>query len=113
MKKDLNEWEKEVVQDWKTTFNSILEWKGKEIKDKIDEIEGLSFIQNGELKICLYTLFGNAFLKTIHFKDLHESLRGFTIYELLSDKNIGGYKKEDAENLVKLYISSYWGFLCR
>jgi len=112
MKTRLNDWQKEILNDWNITYEGILKWKWTELNDDLKNTTALDFIKNEELKRAILSLHPVNFEEIIHSSKLFEN-GDLTIYKLLNKNESTDYSIDEAENLVKLYISSYWGFLCK
>lgn len=108
----LNEWQKEVLSNWHITYNGILKYKWTELSDELKNTTVLDFIKNEELRRAILSLHPDNFEDIIHSTKLFEK-EDLTIYKLLNKSNSVKYSVDEAESLVKLYISSYWGFLCK
>lgn len=113
MKRKLTDWEIEVIDNWNTTYDGILKWKWSEVQNRFNLKNELDFIDDEEIKISLLSLHPNDYKEIIKSEKLIETIGNTTIYKLLKNPTGEGYAKKAAEDLVKLYISNYWGALCR
>jgi hypothetical protein len=112
MKVQFNDWQKEIISNWYITYSGILKWKWPELNEELKNTRALDFIKNEELKRAILSLHPNNFEEILHSTKLFEN-DDLTIYKLLNKNVSTDYSVDEAESLVKLYISSYWGFLCK
>jgi hypothetical protein len=113
MNLQLNTWQKEVISNWSITYSGILKWKWVELNDELKNTTTLDFINNEELKRSILSLHPNNYEEIIHSTKLFKTVEETTIFKLLKEPKSFGYSINEAEELVKLYISSYWSFLCK
>ena len=108
MKKEFTEWQKKVVENWEITYQGILEYNWNRVKHKYEN-EDLGVSAPEDIRKAFLALFGEQKEIILHSRKLSEWLGSNTIYELLSGTTKEGYTIEEGRDLIKYYLSSFWG----